>query len=516
MAGWGRRVGPRVGSAGGAVGVRARRVVSHSRSCSPSASRGASSTRCTSSGASATRGVLIPYEPNSEADLLTDEFRVRYRTNRFGYRDRLDRRAERTPGVARIGLLGDSFAAGWGVEFEETFGDRFERATGIEVVNAAKNGGCPLWFVPQARFVRERFAPDWLLVQIFDNDLDDNLDDHRRSRSPVGERVRRAAARDCRIDSLAPRIAPGVRLARAAAPLPPALAAPARKRLDGTPYVKPGAQPGQPDPHARGGDRGARRGSDARARLSGPFSFHDPAQAGAFAERIRWNALLLDQLLEESARRACPWRCCTSPPTTSSSTRRRRTRSRTACAKWPRAAARSGSISPRHSRRARARGALPRLRRPSERGRARGSGGAARAGARAAHRGDQEPAVKAEQRCDVAVSASRGRVTIAPRTACTQHRAGLTACTDRRTTGARRGIALLAGANRASPVGSRAARGPLPRAADRPGAPMSIAKPQRAAAPAQPLAAAGQNRVDYRAGHHVGSLRDGQRTALMS
>jgi hypothetical protein len=70
-------------------------------------------------------GVLIPYQPDSEADLLTDEFRVRYRTNRFGYRDRLDRRAERTPGVARIGLLGDSFAAGWGVEFEETFGDRF-------------------------------------------------------------------------------------------------------------------------------------------------------------------------------------------------------------------------------------------------------------------------------------------------------------------------------------------------------------------------------------------------------
>src|SRR5262247_2800189 len=110
-------------------------------------------------------GVLVPYQPNTEADLLTDEFRVHYRINQFGYRDRLDRRAERTPGVPRIVLLGDSFAAGWGVEFEETFGNRFERATGIEVVNAAKNGGCALWFVPQARFVRETFAPDWLLVQ---------------------------------------------------------------------------------------------------------------------------------------------------------------------------------------------------------------------------------------------------------------------------------------------------------------------------------------------------------------
>ena len=40
-------------------------------------------------------------------------------------------------------------------------------------MNAAKNGGCPLWFIPQARYVRERFQPDWLLVQLFDNDPDE-------------------------------------------------------------------------------------------------------------------------------------------------------------------------------------------------------------------------------------------------------------------------------------------------------------------------------------------------------
>ena len=251
-------------------------------------------------------GVLVPYEPNTEADLLTDEFRVRYRTNRFGYRDRLDRRAERTPGVARIGLLGDSFAAGWGVEFEETFGDRFERATGIEVVNAAKNGGCPLWFVPQARFVRETFAPDWLLVQIFDNDLDDNLVYMSSFRIAVGERF----------SDLPPALRIDATLRHEIAQHFDSLVLRRRfrqlaRRLRGdepssTPYVKPGAKPDfriltrAESIAAHGVDL-----TPARAYRPG-FEFHDPARAGAFAERFRWNAVLLDQLLEESAAAGVP------------------------------------------------------------------------------------------------------------------------------------------------------------------------------------------------------------------
>jgi hypothetical protein len=245
-------------------------------------------------------GVLIPYEPDSEADLLTDEFRVRYRTNSFGYRDRLERRAERTPGVARVGLLGDSFAAGWGVEFEETFGDRFERATGIEMLNAAKNGGCALWFVAQARYVRERFAPDWLLVQVFDNDLDDNLMYLSSFRIAVGERftalppaLRIDATRWHRVaqyfDSfvLRRRLLQLSRVIRGEEP-------------SSTPYVKPGAKPG----HrilTRAESIAAHHVDLSPARAYPPtFAFHVPSQAGAFAERVRWNALLLDQLIEES------------------------------------------------------------------------------------------------------------------------------------------------------------------------------------------------------------------------
>ncbi len=251
-------------------------------------------------------GVLIPFEPDSEADQLHDEFRVRYRINQFGYRDRLDRRAERTPGVARIGLVGDSFAAGWGVEFEQTFGDRLEHATGIEVVNAAKPGGCPLWFVPQARHVRDRFAPDWLLVQIFDNDPDDNLEDQSEFEIAVGERF---AALPVELRSDAPlrhrvaRAFDSLLLRRRLARLSRRLRG---KEVHGSPYVKPGARP-EHRILSREESIAAHDVDLSPARTyQSEFSFHDPAQAGAFAERIAWNTLLLDQLIEESAAAGVP------------------------------------------------------------------------------------------------------------------------------------------------------------------------------------------------------------------
>jgi hypothetical protein len=245
-------------------------------------------------------GVLIPYEPDREADLLTEEFRVRFRTNAFGYRDRLDRRAERTAGVPRIALLGDSFATGWGVEFEQTFGARLERATGIEVVNAAKNAGCALWFVPQARYVRERFAPDWLLVQVFDNDLDDNVAWGSSLATRVGERFRELPA-GARPDlSLRGRLAHAwdtLVLRRRVKQL--------SKRLEGepiasAPYVRPGARSAQRI-LSREEAIAAHDVDLGPARAYPPaFAFHVPAQAAAWRERLDWNALLLEQLIDEA------------------------------------------------------------------------------------------------------------------------------------------------------------------------------------------------------------------------
>jgi GDSL-like lipase/acylhydrolase family protein len=252
-------------------------------------------------------GLFVPYEPGGTADLLQPEFRVRYRINRFGYRDRLDRSEARTPGVARVALLGDSFAAGWGVEFDETFASRFERATGIEMINSAKNGGCPLWFVPQARWLRERFAPDWLLVQLFDNDADDNRQFMDNFALGYGERVGDRLSREVApLDSLGGRLRhawDSTVFQHRFRQLQRRLSG---KRLARTPYVKPGAKPDEPIlSRAQAIERYAIDLSPSRP-WDGPFSFHDPAQREAWRERIAWNAQLLDQLIEEAERAHVP------------------------------------------------------------------------------------------------------------------------------------------------------------------------------------------------------------------
>jgi hypothetical protein len=251
-------------------------------------------------------GVLVPYEPGGRADLLQPEFRVRYEINGFGHRDRLDRSLARTPGVPRVVLLGDSFAAGWGVEFADGFASRFERATGIEMVDSAKNGGCPLWYVAQARWLRERFAPDWLLVQLFDNDPDDNRQFMDRFELDYGQRVGALP------DAIGPLDTWGRWLRHAwdstvvqhrFRQLQRRISG---KRLARTPYVKPGAKPNEPIlSRAQAIERYAIDLSPDRP-WEGPFAFYDPAQREAWREPIAWNAQLVDQLLEESAEAGVP------------------------------------------------------------------------------------------------------------------------------------------------------------------------------------------------------------------
>jgi len=107
----------------------------------------------------------------------TDEFDVLVRTNALGLRDNLTL-VGKLEGTYRVLVTGDSFAYGWGVEMEEAWPWRLERALDsderpVEVVNAGVPGWSPdhVWVWLTTRGFA--FEPDLLVVQLCSNDLQD-------------------------------------------------------------------------------------------------------------------------------------------------------------------------------------------------------------------------------------------------------------------------------------------------------------------------------------------------------
>lgn len=249
-------------------------------------------------------GVFVPFEPRASCELLSREFRVRYDINAFGYRDKLDRREARSPGGRRIVSLGDSFASGWGVEFPEIYSSILEEETGVEVINAGRNAGCPTWYVYQARYVIERFRPDALIVQIFDNDLADNRQSRRKFKtapgSPAGPIPERIEPRNGLYGSFS-RFFMGLELRRRYRKLKREWGVPAEQRAR-EPYVEIGGFPEQ----RILSPREAVEKFPLRREFPGDFSFHDPAQRGAWAEDLRHQKELLEQLIAECRQAKVP------------------------------------------------------------------------------------------------------------------------------------------------------------------------------------------------------------------
>ena len=120
-------------------------------------------------------GFLRPYLPGAEADLIGADFRVRYAINEAGFRDLRGRAfAPVHPGLIRVLLLGDSFTEGYGVEQADTYARRLERSGRFDAWDLGRMGASPLFYVVMAREFVPRLAPDVVVVQLFDNDLDEN------------------------------------------------------------------------------------------------------------------------------------------------------------------------------------------------------------------------------------------------------------------------------------------------------------------------------------------------------
>jgi lysophospholipase L1-like esterase len=101
---------------------------------------------------------------------------VTVETNAEGLRDR-DIPVERTPGVLRIAMLGDSLTEGWGVPFESTFSKRIERlyaAAGAkaEVINFGVGNWNTVQEVEHFLSKGAKYNPDIIVLNYFVNDAE--------------------------------------------------------------------------------------------------------------------------------------------------------------------------------------------------------------------------------------------------------------------------------------------------------------------------------------------------------
>lgn len=114
--------------------------------------------------------------PSNERGYFDADNRIYYRTNAAGFRDEPFTRA-RQPGVARVALLGDSFAMGVGVRFEDTAAVvmeqtlRDEYGCAVEVYNFGVSSHNLEHYPRVTREVILDYEPDVLLVWYFLNDI---------------------------------------------------------------------------------------------------------------------------------------------------------------------------------------------------------------------------------------------------------------------------------------------------------------------------------------------------------
>lgn len=115
------------------------------------------------------------HAPHSVYKHVSPSFRVTYRANAHGMRDR--ERDTSAHGRRRIVMLGDSFLEGWGVATEDRLSDRLERATGLEHLNFGTSGS----FGPTQEYLLYKtlartFEHDAIIIALLpDNDfLDDD------------------------------------------------------------------------------------------------------------------------------------------------------------------------------------------------------------------------------------------------------------------------------------------------------------------------------------------------------
>jgi hypothetical protein len=115
------------------------------------------------------------HKPNSTDRHRSICFDVRYQANEIGARDSPFSKEKNGP-TPRYILLGDSFAEGWGVDFEKTAQRHIERLTGAEVYNFGSDGyfGPVQYYLVYKNLARQYQHDGVILFFLPANDFTDN------------------------------------------------------------------------------------------------------------------------------------------------------------------------------------------------------------------------------------------------------------------------------------------------------------------------------------------------------
>jgi len=114
--------------------------------------------------------LLFRMYPKESGMVVSEEYSVLVNTNEYGFRQNVSSSEKYSTLV-----IGDSFTEGWGVEEKEIYTEIFnQKSKNEKLMNLGLHGSSPILFALQIKYYSEQFKPKRVIVQLFDNDLDDN------------------------------------------------------------------------------------------------------------------------------------------------------------------------------------------------------------------------------------------------------------------------------------------------------------------------------------------------------
>jgi hypothetical protein len=240
--------------------------------------------------------LLFTLHPHRAGVVISKEYRVLVETNSLGFRQKGVEHSK--PSVL---VMGDSFTEGWGVEEKEIFVTQMNKTEGFEYRNLGLHGSSPLLYAIQIDPFLDAYQPKKVIIQLFDNDLDDNekisaFVDFDSEGKPIGPKFRLGAVllgewgynflKDTSLYRL------GARLVKLARKIPSPIL-----------YYRPGKEPPEniltqeQSLILHGGL--ASLGSEIDKKYSGQFVFYRDYNSSEWKERLKKNQFYLKILLEK-------------------------------------------------------------------------------------------------------------------------------------------------------------------------------------------------------------------------